>query len=121
LTTALIAGAGAAQADNGSLVVQTSGKLKVTKKIDVDFTCTVNCFVTVKRELKVRGVDPPDSVVNGQFVAGQPARFTLKFNNQARKFIRHDAKKSKLKLTFQVTNTDTGAQDVVKRSFKFKK
>jgi hypothetical protein len=121
LLAAAFAGPGAAQADTGLLVVTTTGKLRATKHVDVNFYCTANCSVAVTRHLKVPGPDPADTVVSGSFLAAAPARYTITFNNKARRFIRHDRKKCGITLTFQVTNTDTGAPDTVVRTFGFKK
>jgi hypothetical protein len=124
LLAAAIAGPAAAHADSGLLVVDTSaGRLQATKHVDVDFHCTATCSVVVTRHLKVPGPDPVDSVVSGSepFPANTPARFTITFNNKALKFIRHDRKRVKMRLTFSVTNLDTGVPDTVVRTFGFKK
>jgi hypothetical protein len=122
LLAAAFAGPGAAHADTGLLVVDTGGKLRATKHVDVDFHCTATCSVVVTRHLKVPGPDPADSVVSGgPFAANTPARFTITFNKTARKFVRHDAKRVKMRLTFQLTNVDTGALDTAVRTFAFKK
>jgi hypothetical protein len=101
--------------------VQTKGKLKVTKNVDVNFICTANCQVSLVASFKVPGPNPPASPLNGQFLANSPLRYTAKFTNKQRKAVRHNAKRVKLKLVWDVVNLDTGATDHVERTFKFKK
>jgi hypothetical protein len=98
----------------------TSGKLKVQRKIRFLATCTVNCNVTVNLELVVPGPNLKTAPLTGSFLAGQIFEGFIELNKAGRAFVKENKKKSKFRTSIAAVDPLTGNTDTDARTFKFK-
>ena len=106
----------------GLLSYVTTGKLKLKKRITYKFVCSTECQVTATTTLVLRGPDVGPIVDTGVFPAGQIIEVFLKPNKSARRAIRSNIGKSKLRTSVTAINPGPyGENDTDTRVFKFKR
>ena len=106
----------------GLLSYVTTGKLKLKKRIAYKFVCSTECQVTATTTLVLRGPDVGPIVDTGVFPAGQIIEVFLKPNKSARRAIRSNIGKSKLRTSVTAINPGPyGENDTDTRVFKFKR
>ena len=106
----------------GLLSYVTTGKLKLKKRITYKFVCSTECQVTATTTLVLRGPDVGPIVDTGVFPAGQIIEVFLKPNTSARRAIRSNIGKSKLRTSVTAINPGPyGENDTDTRVFKFKR
>jgi hypothetical protein len=106
----------------GLLSYVTTGKLKVGKRIAYKLVCSTECQVTATTTLVLRGPDVGPIVDTGLFPAGEIIEVFLKPNKSARRSIRRNIRKSKLRTSVTAINTGPyGENDTDTRVFRFRR
>lgn len=99
----------------------TKGKLKLAKRIQYSFVCSVNCQVTATASVKVKGPDPSPQSNTGQFSAGLEVAQFLTPNKPLRNAIKDHIGAAKLVTEITARDLATGETDTDRRTFRFKK
>ena len=122
LAPAAQAGAGPAANASGEEQLQylTTGKLKVSSQINIQYICAANCSVTSTIEFVIPGPNFSPPPLSGSFAGGTVIQEELTPNKSLRSFIKKNKKKSKLRSEVTATNLLTGEIDTDSQTFKFK-
>lgn len=128
LVPAASAGAGpTARASGEELVTYlTTGKLVAGRTMTYQIVCgapaTVTCNMTASSELKIKGAPNLGPLRSSAVFPGQTTVVVeFKVSKPAKKFIRKNIKKVKLKTEISATRSDTGEVDTDEQTFKLKK
>jgi hypothetical protein len=112
-----------ATADTGLIQILSPPKLKPARKISYVAACTSDCSLIGKLTLKLKHSKlGPVTIGPGTFAAGDGGKFFLILNKAAKRDLKSNPGKARLKTTTNATNLDPaggGATDEVKRTFKF--
>jgi hypothetical protein len=120
LASAGPASAGPPASKSGALVnYVTTGKLKVSKRIQILVVCSANCDVISNSRIKGPGVNLVGNV-SGPLQAGVPGGPFFKPSGPLLRAMK--ANPGKFRLINNITATDpaTGATDAISRTFRFK-
>jgi len=127
LVPAANAGAGPAAKKSGEelVVYQTTGKLKLGKRIAYLIACGAPagqfCQLEVTNELKLKGPDLGPLTSSGVFPGGQVVEVFIKLNKGARVAAKRKIRAAKVASTITATNLTTGEIDVDEQTFRLKK
>ena len=128
LIPAASAGAGPTAKASGEELVgyYTDGKIKAAKAMRYQIFCgapaTAFCEMSASTKLVVKGgrnAGPLSS--SGVFSGGTAVEVTFKVNKRAKRFIRRNIKRVKLRTEISATNLTTGEVDTDSETFKLKK
>jgi hypothetical protein len=116
-----VAGDGPVATKSGAIVnFVTTGKLRVTRRIQPLAVCTVNCDVTGTGVLKGIGGRATFSD-SGSFPAGQQFGLFVTIKGSLLKLMKKFPGRFRLAETLTATDPATGATDSVSKSFRFKR
>jgi hypothetical protein len=116
-----IAGDGPVATKSGAIVnFVTTGKLRVTRRIQPLAVCTVNCDVTGTGVLKGLGGRATFSD-SGSFPAGEQFGLFVTIKGSLLKLMKKFPGRFRLAETLTATDPATGATDSVSKSFRFKR
>lgn len=126
VTAAMALGLAApATADTGLIQVLSPPKLPAAKKVSYIVSCTSACSLTATLTLKLPGPDlGPVTVGPETFAAGGQGSPFLILNAPAKRALKENYKRARLKTTIKAVNLDPlggGATDTVQRVFRFKR
>jgi hypothetical protein len=117
----LMALPGATSADQGIVSFQTTGKIKVAKRVQYNLACSVQCQVIIRQTLKLRGPDLAPVTVPGTLAANIPATPFIVLNKPALQALRRDVAAARLVSVVTATDVATGAQQTIRAVFSFKR
>jgi hypothetical protein len=116
-----VAGDGPQATKSGAIVnFQTTGKLRVAKRIQPLAVCNVNCDVSGTGVLKGRGAKATFSD-SSPFAAGEQFGLFVIVKGQFLKLMKANPGKFRLRETLTAIDQATGATDTVSRAFTFKR
>jgi hypothetical protein len=116
-----VAGDGPVATKSGAIVnFVTTGKLRVTRRIQPLAVCTVNCDVTGTGVLKGLGGRATFSD-SGSFPAGEQFGLFVTIKGSLLKLMKKFPGRFRLAETLTATDPATGATDSVSKSFRFKR
>jgi len=99
----------------------TTGKIKIRRRIEVSFVCSVQCSLTSSLLIKGPGARLSDVETATDVAPGLVLTHFFKFSKRAVAFIKANASKFRVVSRVSATDAATGAPDTISHSFRLKR